>query len=517
MDPAQNQSISSEDNVINTTERTTPNPLGVDPNQKESNEEVGLSIMAKAASQEERRLFQQHHEASAAANSFLKQKAKLKWLQEGDQNSKFFHQAIRQRTYKNRILSIKDELGNQITGQDEILGAFVDFYKKLFTRKLRYQWQEDVVEQGICLNTSQQLKIIQPFSNEEIKNAFHSINIDSAPGPDGYGAGFYKTAWDIVGTDCTQVVKEFFATVSGFKRHSSRRSNISIDFCYGYGGLNQSSGLHANYDKSQLFMAGLTDSKQDELLSLTRFKKGSFPFRYLGMHISARKWSKNTCQILVDKVSNRINYWSSRNLSYQARCCLINSVLLSLHAYWANVFIIPKFVLREMEKKCKAFLWGKNQQGHYTAGVAWDMVCRPKSKVGLNFKNTILWNIAAVGKQIWQFGSNTECLWIKWISSIYLKDIDFWNYIPKSNDSWQWKQLIKIRDRLRPGFVNLTWTVAQSGVYTVNSAYLFLLGNLPPVPWHSFVWNPVSVQKHAFIVWRNLMNICSLCAAGRDL
>lgn len=46
----------------------------------------------------------------------------------------------------------------------------------------------------------------------------------------------------------------------------------------------------------------------------------------------------------------KVSVWSSRHLAYQGRRVLINSVLLSMHTYWANVFVLPKKLLMEMEE-----------------------------------------------------------------------------------------------------------------------------------------------------------------------
>lgn len=53
------------------------------------------------------------------------------------------------------------------------------------------------------------------------------------------------------------------------------------------------------------------------------FRLGKFPLRYLGVPIMISK----SVLGLVEKMTARIRYWSSRNLSYQGRVCLINSVL----------------------------------------------------------------------------------------------------------------------------------------------------------------------------------------------
>lgn len=38
---------------------------------------------------------------------------------------------------------------------------------------------------------------------EDIKNTVFALNKDGAPGPDGFGAFFYQTYWDIIKIDMT--------------------------------------------------------------------------------------------------------------------------------------------------------------------------------------------------------------------------------------------------------------------------------------------------------------------------
>ena len=47
-------------------------------------------------------------------------------------------------------------------------------------------------------------------STEEIKNVVFSMNRNSAPGPDGFGAFFYQTYWEIIREDVNAAILEFF-------------------------------------------------------------------------------------------------------------------------------------------------------------------------------------------------------------------------------------------------------------------------------------------------------------------
>lgn len=98
--------------------------------------------------------------------------------------------------------------------------------------------------------------------------------------------------------------------------------------------FSHASGLHANKDKSTFYFGNVNQGgNQDRILQVTGFTKGTFPFRYLSVDISARKLSVADCDLLVDRIIKKILCWASRHLSYAARNVLVNSVLLLIHTY----------------------------------------------------------------------------------------------------------------------------------------------------------------------------------------
>ena len=44
----------------------------------------------------------------------------------------------------------------------------------------------------------------------EVKDALFSIDSSKTPGPDGFGAGFFKHYWDVIKTDFYHCITEFF-------------------------------------------------------------------------------------------------------------------------------------------------------------------------------------------------------------------------------------------------------------------------------------------------------------------
>ncbi|XP_074289314.1 uncharacterized protein LOC141614468 [Silene latifolia] len=70
-------------------------------------------------------------ELAAARDSFLVQKAKHKWVQDGDSNSAFFHGLLKQRKHGNKVFRIEDTSGRVCDTPDQIQAAFLDYYKGL--------------------------------------------------------------------------------------------------------------------------------------------------------------------------------------------------------------------------------------------------------------------------------------------------------------------------------------------------------------------------------------------------
>ncbi|GKG56885.1 hypothetical protein Tco_0582236, partial [Tanacetum coccineum] len=60
------------------------------------------------------------------------------------------------------------------------------------------------------LDAEKAVELIKPVTDEEIKDALFSIDVNKASGPDGYTSKFFKAAWSVVGKDTCSAIKEFF-------------------------------------------------------------------------------------------------------------------------------------------------------------------------------------------------------------------------------------------------------------------------------------------------------------------
>ena len=130
------------------------------------------------------------------------------------------------------------------------------------------------------------------------------------------------------------------------------------------------SGLKVNLQKSTIFFGGLSKPEQDNILQILPFTIGKLPVRYLGVHLITKKLSIKDCKPLVEKVRSRVQDWRNKALSYAGRMKLIASILSSMQVYWASVFILPKTVVKDINKLLKGFLWCQEELAKGKAKVS---------------------------------------------------------------------------------------------------------------------------------------------------
>jgi len=93
----------------------------------------------------------------------------------------------------------------------EIVHHVVSHFTSIFTSNSDVQ-DNGLIEEVIphlATDNANNLLIMMP-SREEIGNVVFSMNKDGAPGPDGFGAFFPQTYWEIIRDNVTDDVLEFF-------------------------------------------------------------------------------------------------------------------------------------------------------------------------------------------------------------------------------------------------------------------------------------------------------------------
>jgi hypothetical protein len=145
-------------------------------------------------------------------NAFWQEKAKVKWSLEGDRNTSYFHRISKIKSTTKMITSLK--IGNElISNPDDLANHVVHHFSNFFGSNHVLQ-DNNLIEEVIpnLLNDDLNRLLTLTPSHAEIKNVVFALNRNSAPGPDGFGAIFFQTFWDIIHTDVINVVLQFFQT-----------------------------------------------------------------------------------------------------------------------------------------------------------------------------------------------------------------------------------------------------------------------------------------------------------------
>ncbi|GJR80663.1 hypothetical protein Tco_0151448 [Tanacetum coccineum] len=270
--------------------------------------------------------------------------------------------------------------------------------------------------------------MVREVYDEEIKEVTFQIDGNKAPRSDGFSSLFFKKVWDIVGDNVCSAIKEFFCYWKDVKRNQfysdffdpkgiskkysgtipsafvpnrhiqdnillshkllkgcdrkdgPNRVAMKIDTQKAYDTVNWKflecifkgfgfhekmmtclyfamvikdlntlkeaieefgslSGLRSNYDKSTIIFGSMQMEDKQAILECVPFKVEQLPVKYLGVPLTSKRIGVNNCRSLIDKIKNK----------------------------WASVSLLPKSILKDINKLLKGFLWN---QGELSRGKA---------------------------------------------------------------------------------------------------------------------------------------------------
>ncbi|XP_071917209.1 uncharacterized protein [Coffea arabica] len=147
--------------------------------------------------------------ALSIEGQFWSQKARVKWLRQGDRNSKYFHAAIRQRRAQGMIHRIKKSNSDWVGTNADIASEAISYLSDLFTSSLESSsemWH--LIPSMISEEDNVKLEAVP--SIDEVYRVARSMDGDSAAGPDGFAGKFFTYAWEVVAQDVYKVVLSFF-------------------------------------------------------------------------------------------------------------------------------------------------------------------------------------------------------------------------------------------------------------------------------------------------------------------
>lgn len=161
--------------------------------------------------EQEKVLTQQWQDRCKQEESLWKQKSRIQWLKEGEQNTKFFHKSAMDYRSANRILELKNNEGEILKNHNEIAVLLTDHFHSI-AQEPTIQREEAIKEITNAIPKSitedQNWALRRVISLEEVEEAVRSMPNDKAPGPDGFTINFYKACWHIVKHEVWEVVED---------------------------------------------------------------------------------------------------------------------------------------------------------------------------------------------------------------------------------------------------------------------------------------------------------------------
>ncbi|KAL2232502.1 UNVERIFIED_CONTAM: hypothetical protein Sindi_1430200 [Sesamum indicum] len=209
------------------------------------------------------------------------------------------------------------------------------------------------------------------------------------------------------------------------------------------------SGLRLNVQISHVIISRSAQGWKDQILAIIGFQEGQLPMRYFGLPLQSSRLSISDCQQLLLNIDARINGWEGISLSYAGRIQIIKSVLSAMSIYWASAFILPKAIIKQIEKRFRTFLWKGTSTSGY-AKVAWKDVCKPINEGGQGIKDIGILNRSLIAKKLCDvIKCDRTSIWVEWLKQGRLHNTSIWT-INEKGGSWGWRKMLRLRSSILP-------------------------------------------------------------------
>ena len=157
------------------------------------------------------RLIDKHLTILKRKEETLFQISRLKWIESGDRNTKFYHQFANFRRIHNHIWDIQAEDATILAKQGKIEMAAFSYFKSSYKAQgdLSIISQMDLIQKyPRMFDEVDGHKLYDPVTLKEIHNTLKGFEHSKSPGPDGWTVDFFLHFFDLIGPELLAMVEE---------------------------------------------------------------------------------------------------------------------------------------------------------------------------------------------------------------------------------------------------------------------------------------------------------------------
>ncbi|XP_013624097.1 PREDICTED: uncharacterized protein LOC106330089 [Brassica oleracea var. oleracea] len=138
-------------------------------------------------------------------------------------------------------------------------------------------------------------------------------------------------------------------------------------------------GLHINASKSSIYSAGQNKLLLQQSAEVKGLTVGTLPFRYLGLPLTSKAWTRLDYEPLIDRIRNKLLAWSNRFLSFADKTGELGITYLG----------IPRQAL--VSDVCIDGEWRLRSRGRRVFGSVYEEIENAGKPVGGTGRDIILW------------------------------------------------------------------------------------------------------------------------------
>ncbi|KAF5454924.1 hypothetical protein F2P56_024553 [Juglans regia] len=405
---------------------------------------------------------------------------------------------VKKRRQRNTIKSIRDSQGRLVQRERGLEDAFSSYFKVVFLTSNPIAEEIEIfvqcVEGRVTVGLSEKME--REFTAVEVGEALRQMSAFKLPDLDGFGAGFYKGHWNVVGEDTCRAVLSvlnggemsqglshtLISLIPKIKALVSVKEYRPISLCNVLYKLipkvvansfkeewrvvysllevyEKASGQTLNKDKTSIFYGANTPTDmRGRIFQETGAVVCDSYEKNLGLSTVVGRLRYNVFRSIKERVWLKIQNWKNSFFSRAGKEVLIKAVLQAIPTYTMNVFQLPKKLCKEIEALMARFWWASYKKEKGIHWKQWRSLELAKAEGGLGFRDLECFNNAMLAKQGWRLLKEPHSLLAKVFKDKYLKNLQLLEAPLGNSPSLIWKS---IWSNLRIVKEDLIWRIGD--------------------------------------------------------